>query len=404
MTPLVERFLRYVVFDTQSDENSTTVPSTPCQMEFAKVLLQEVKDLGIEDVHLSDHGYVYGSIPSSVEKDVPVIGFIAHMDTAGTFKGPSETPRIIENYDGEKILLESGVIMEPEKDGNLRSSVGCDLIVTNGYTLLGGDDKAGVAEIMTALERLVNEDIPHGKVAFAFTPDEEIGSGMEDFDIEAFGAKFAYTLDGMGFGEIEYENFNAAGAKVEVKGVTTHPGEAKDAMINASLVAMEFDHALPAWRRPEHTEGYDGFYHLLDIVGNCEHCVMNYIVREGDKEKFEAMKAYMHTVENMLNEQYGEGTVTVTLKSQYDNMAKTIIPHMHIIRNVEKVIKDFGVEPKTGLIRGGTDGARLSYMGIPCPNLGTGSFNHHGVTEFANIQQMQKCSDLVIEIVKAYAE
>ena len=401
---LVERFLKYVVVDTQSDQFSGTVPSTSSQMEFAKVLLQEVKDLGIEDVHLSDHGYVYGSIPSNVKKPVPVIGFIAHMDTADTFKGPSKTPRIIENYDGEDIVLESGVVMKPDKDENLRRSVGCDLIVTNGHTLLGGDDKAGIAEIMTALERLLTEDIPHGRVAFAFTPDEEIGSGMEDFDVDAFGAKFAYTLDGAGFGEIEYENFNAAGAKIEIQGVTTHPGEAKDKMINASLVAMEFDNALPAWRRPEHTNGYDGFYHLLDIHGNCEHCVMNYIVREAKRSKFEAMKTLMNTVADKLNEQYGEGTVKVTLKPQYYNMASLIEPHKHIVENARKAITKLGGIPKSSLIRGGTDGASLTYMGVPCPNLGNGSFNHHGVTEFANIQQMQKCSDLVVEIAKAYAE
>ncbi len=401
---LVDRFLKYVVYDTQSDQFSNTVPSTSSQMEFAKILLEEVKELGIEDVHLSDHGYVYGSIPSNVKKPVPTIGFIAHMDTADTFKGPSKTPRIIENYDGESFKLESGVVMNPNKDENLRKSKGCDLIVTDGYTLLGGDDKAGIAEIMTALEKLLKEDIPHGKVAFAFTPDEEIGSGMEDFNVDAFGAKYAYTLDGAGFGEIEYENFNAAGAKIEVKGVTTHPGEAKDKMINASLVAMEFDNMLPAWRRPEHTDGYDGFYHLLDVKGNCEHCEMNYIVREANRSKFEAMKTYMNTVADQLNEQYGEDTVTITIKAQYYNMAQLVEPHKHIVENAKKGIVKLGGIPKSSLIRGGTDGASLTYMGVPCPNLGNGSFNHHGVTEFANIQQMEKCSDLVIEIVKAYAE
>ncbi len=401
---LVERFLKYVVYDTQSDQFSNTVPSTSSQMEFAKILLEEVKELGIEDVHLSDHGYVYGSIPSNVKKPVPTIGFIAHMDTADTFKGPSKTPKIIENYDGESFKLESGVVMNPNKDENLRKSKGCDLIVTDGYTLLGGDDKAGIAEIMTALEKLLTEDIPHGKVAFAFTPDEEIGSGMEDFNVDAFGAKYAYTLDGAGFGEIEYENFNAAGAKIEVKGVTTHPGEAKDKMINASLVAMEFDNMLPAWRRPEHTDGYDGFYHLLDMKGNCEHCEMNYIVREANRSKFEAMKDYMNTVADQLNEQYGEDTVTITIKAQYYNMAQLVEPHKHIVENAKKGIVKLGGIPKSSLIRGGTDGASLTYMGVPCPNLGNGSFNHHGVTEFANIQQMEKCSDLVIEIVKAYAE
>ena len=402
---LVERFLKYVTFDTQSDENSGTVPSTSTQMDFAKVLLQEVKDLGIEDVHLSDRGYVYGSIPANVKKaSVPTIGFIAHMDTADTFKGPTETPKIIKNYNGEAFKLESGVVMNPNKDENLRKSVGCDLIVTNGHTLLGGDDKAGIAEIMAALEKLLTEDIPHGKMAFAFTPDEEIGSGMEDFDVEAFGAEFAYTLDGAGFGEIEYENFNAAGAKIVVKGVTTHPGEAKDKMINASLVAMEFDNMLPAWRRPEHTDGYDGFYHLLDVNGNCEHCEMNYIVREANRTKFESMKEYMNTVADQLNEQYGEGTVTIILKPQYYNMAQLVEPHKHIVENAQKGIIKLGGTPKSSLIRGGTDGASLTYMGVPCPNLGNGSFNHHGVTEFANIQQMEKCSELIIEILKAYAQ
>lgn len=401
---LTERFLKYVVFDTQSDANSGTVPSTSGQMDFAKALLREIKDLGIEDVHLSENGYLYGSIPSNTNKSVPCIGFIAHVDTADTFKGPSKTPRIIKNYDGNDIVLESGIVMSPDKDEYLRGSVGCDLIVTNGHTLLGGDDKAGVAEIMTALERLMTEDIPHGKVAFAFTPDEEIGNGMEDFDIKAFGADFAYTLDGAGFGEVEYENFNAAGATVKIQGITTHPGEAKDKMVNASLVAMEFDQALPAWRRPEHTNGYDGFYHLLDIHGNCEHCVMNYIVREADRNKFEDMKDFMNAVAALLNAQYGEGTVTVSLKSQYYNMAGLVEPHKHIIENARKAITALGGTPKTSLIRGGTDGARLTYMGIPCPNLGNGSFNHHGVTEFANIQQMEKCSEVMIEILKTYAE
>ena len=401
MTSVSERFLRYVGFPTASDEFSETCPSTPNQKVLGAALVEEMLAMGIQDAYMDEDGYVYGTVPG--DPSLPTIGLIAHMDTSPDASCENIRARIVEYHGGDVLLNEEqNIYLRESEYESLKNHHGKHLIVTDGTTLLGADDKAGIAEILTAAEYLLTTKMNHATLKIGFTPDEEIGRGADKFNVKAFAADYAYTVDGGAIGEMEYENFNAAGAKVEVKGLTTHPGEAKDKMINAALVAMEFDHALPAWKRPEHTCDYDGFYHLMDINGDCESCTMNYIVREADGEKFEAMKAFMKTVADQLNELYGEGTVTVTLKKQYDNMAKTIEPHMHIIENARKAITALGGIPKSGLIRGGTDGASLSYMGIPCPNLGTGSCNHHGVKEFANIQEMEKCVDLVIEILKAY--
>ena len=404
MKTTCERFLDYVRWNTCSDEQSQTVPSTPRQTEFAKYLREELTNLGIEDVRLDDKGYIYGSMPANVDGDIPTIGFIAHLDTSEAHPSVTKAPRIIENYDGGIITLESGMTIDPDVTVKLADCKGQTLIVTDGYTLLGGDDKAGIAEIVTALEYLLTHpDVKHGKVAFSFTPDEEIGTSQDNFNVEAFGADFAYTIDGGSFGEIDFENFFAATAMVKIKGVTTHPGEAKNQMKNASLIAMEYDHLLPPWERPEHTEGYEGFYHLDTISGDCENCTMAYLIREHDKEKFDGRKETMEKASEFLNDRYGEGTVTVEISESYRNMAEIVRPHMHIVDNAREAIRQLGVEPVTSPIRGGTDGAELSYKGVPCPNIGTGSFNHHSVTEVASVDQMEKCTHLVIKILEKYA-
>ena len=399
-----ERFLKYVMFDTMSEEDSQTVPSTPGQKVLGQALVDEIKSLGIEDVSMDDMGYVYGSVPSNIEEEVPVIGFIAHVDTSSAHPSPKSTPRIIEDYAGGVIQLAAGPVLDPADDANLRKAAGCGLIVTDGTTLLGGDDKAGAAEIVTALEYMAQHpEFQHGKVAFSFTPDEEIGTSQDNFDVEAFGARFAYTVDGADFGDIEYENFNAASAVVTVEGVSTHPGEAKDKMLNAALIAMEFDGQLPPWERPEHTEGYEGFYHLLHIEGDCSHCQMRYIIREHDFDKFAARKETVRRAADTLNARYGQGTVTVQIKDDYRNMAEKIRPHMHLIEFAKEAIAECGVVPRVPAIRGGSDGARLSFNGVPCPNLGTGSWNHHAVTEVANIDHMDQCAETIIRIIGKYA-
>ncbi|MGC2873531.1 peptidase T [Ihubacter sp. rT4E-8] len=400
-----ERFLKYVMFETMSDESSQTVPSTPGQKVLGQALVDEIKDFGIEDVYMNEKGYVYGSVPSNIEKDVPVIGFIAHVDTADAHPSPKITPRIIEKYDGSVIQLAQDVVLDPAADVNMRNAVGCDIIVTDGTTLLGGDDKAGVAEIVTALEYLAkHQDFKHGRIVFSFTPDEEIGTSQDNFDVEAFGAKFAYTVDGADFGDIEYENFNGASAVIDVKGVTTHPGEAKDKMKNASLIAMEFDAMLPPWERPEHTEDYEGFYHLMHVEGDCERCRLRYIIREHDFDKFEQKKELVKQAAAMLNAKYGEGTVTAEVKDGYRNMSEMVRPHMHLIDFAKDAIAECGFTPRVPAIRGGTDGSELSFKGVPCPNLGTGSFNHHSVSEVANIDHMEKCTEVILRIIGKYAE
>lgn len=399
-----ERFLNYVMYDTMSLEGQETVPSTPGQRVFGQALTEELKSFGIEDVRFDDKGYIYGSLPSNIEREVPVIGFIAHVDTSDAHPSPAKKPRIIEKYDGGVIELESGITMSSADNQNLKNAMGCDLIVTDGTTLLGGDDKAGVAEIMTALEYMASHpDFKHGKIAFSFTPDEEIGTSQDNFDVAAFGADFAYTVDGADFGDIEYENFYGASLTVDIKGVSTHPGEAKDKMRNASLIAMEFDAMLPPWQRPEHTEDYEGFYHLMHINGDCEHCQMSYIIREHDFEKYQQRKALASQAAEVLNSRHGEGTVRADIKDGYRNMAEMVRPHMHLIDFAKEAIAECGVTPRVPAIRGGTDGSELSYKGVPCPNLGTGSFNHHSLSEVANIDHMELCTEVILKIIGKYA-
>lgn len=393
------------MIDTQSDESSSAVPSTPGQMKFAEVLAEELRGIGISDVRLDEMGYLYGSLPATADDKAPVIGFIAHLDTAEACPPPSKMPKRIRNYDGNVIILDSGIALDPEEDDKLRACKGEELLVTDGWTLLGGDDKAGVAAIVSALEYLAEHpEMPHGKIVFAFTPDEEIGTSQNHFDTEAFGADFAYTVDGGPFGEIEYENFNAAMAVVEVKGINAHPGEAKNKMKNAIQIAMEFHQMLPAWERPEHTEGYEGFYHLGKMEGECENTKLYYLVREHDMEKYLARQQFLHNIAKLLNEKYGEGTVRVEITHSYSNMAETVKPHMHLIECARQAIRELETEPVTQPIRGGTDGCQLSFKGIPCPNLGTGSFNHHSVRETVSIDQMEKSMQLIVKLALAYGK
>lgn len=400
-----ERFLRYVAFDTTSDGGSRTVPSTPGQTAFGKELCREITELGIEDVRMDEKGYIYGSLPANTEKKVPVIGFLAHLDTASACRSIPCMPEVIEAYDGRPITLESGVVLDPATDVNLQAAEGCAIAVTDGYSLLGGDDKAGIAEIVTALAYLQeNPDIPHGKIAFAFTPDEEIGTSQRHFDTEAFGADFAYTVDGADFGQIQFENFYAASAAVEIKGTDIHPGEAKGRLQNAISAAMEFDAMLPQAQRPEYTDGYEGFVHLMKIEGTVDRCQMTYIIRDHDLDKFSRKKMLFDAAADYLNGKYSPETVAVQIADSYRNMAEIVRPHMHLIKFASEAIAENGGVPVCEAIRGGTDGAELSYKGIPCPNLGTGTFNHHSVQETANLTSMEKCTQTILSIIRKYAE
>lgn len=400
-----ERFLKYVMIDTQSCEDSTAVPSTEGQLRFARYLAEELRQMGIEDVRLTEQGYIYGSVPSNTESRAPTIGFLAHVDTADSFPGPSaeNPPVIVPDYDGGILTLSSGKILDPKIDGNLKKAVGSTIITTNGRTLLGGDDKAGIAEIVTALEVLLKEDFPHGRIVFAFTPDEEIGTSMDHFDTSAFGAEYAYTVDGAGFGEIEYENFNGASAEICVHGISIHPGDAKGRLVNAALIGTELVQMLPENQRPECTEGYEGFYHLVHMEGNCETCRVSYLIREADKERYEAMKRFLLNKVEKLNRKYGTGTVEATIEDEYRNMAECIQPCRHLIDYAASAVEELGGVVQCGLIRGATDGADLSFMGVPCPNLGTGSYNHHSTLEFANVDEMKKCTQLILNIITRYA-
>ncbi|MBQ4429024.1 MAG: peptidase T [Clostridia bacterium] len=400
-----ERFLNYVRIHTASSEDSTTVPTTARQFDLAKMLVEELHALGIENARVDDKCYVYASIPATAGcENAPALGFIAHMDTVPDFSGESVQPRIIENYDGGEVVLgESGRTLSPEKLPHLPMLKGRTLIVTDGTTVLGGDDKAGIAEIITAVERILSENIPHGKICIGFTPDEEVGSGADNFDVAAFGADFAYTVDGGIEGEIEYENFNAASAKVVVNGFNIHPGDSKNKMINALLVAMEFNSMLPA-ETPSNTEGYEGFFHLTDMGGSVEKCEMSYILRDHSSEIMTARKASMEHAAKILNEKYGAGTVELSMRDQYRNMKEKIEPCMHLIENAIAAAKELGIEPRVQPIRGGTDGARLSFMGLPCPNLGTGDFACHGPYEHVTVEGMEKCTELVIKFVEKYAK
>ena len=401
---IVERFLKYVSFDTQSAEESDSVPSTAKQLVFAKYLRDELKDEGFDDVEMDDMGYVYATLKSNMKKDVPTIGFISHYDTSPDCSGKDVKPRIIRNYDGSDIELSPGIVSSTKKFPELLAHKGEDIIVTDGHTLLGADDKAGIAEIVQAMCWLRDHDeIKHGDIRMGFNPDEEIGMGAHHFDVEKFGCEWAYTMDGGDIGDLEFENFNAASAKITIKGVSVHPGYAKGKMINANRLAAEFAAMLPADETPETTEGYEGFYHLLGIESNIEQAKLSYIIRDHDREKFEDRKAFIAECVKKMNEKYGEGTVTADVKDQYYNMKEKIDPNMHVIDIVLKAMQDCGVAPKVEPIRGGTDGAQLSFKGLPCPNIFAGGVNFHGPYEFVSIQVMEKAMQVVVKICEITA-
>lgn len=398
MSSVKERFLRYVQVETTSCEENDCCPSTPGQTVLGGMLVQELLEMGVKDARMDSHGYVYGSIPAKGGEGKPSIGLIAHMDTSDAVKGPTR-PRVIPCYDGGPIFLENGTVISGF--GFLASLKGQELIVTSGDSVLGADDKAGVAEIMTLCERMLAPDAPdHGKICVAFTPDEEIGRGADLFDVEGFGADFAYTVDGGALGELEYECFNAASCRIYVKGVSIHPGSAKNQMLNASLVAMEFAGMLPPWERPEHTEGYEGFYHLTAMSGNEEAAELRYILRDHDRMKFEARKQAVTEAGEYLNRKYGEGTVRVVLKDSYRNMREIIERYPEIPARAERAFRENGVEPVVCPIRGGTDGARLSFEGLPCPNLSTGGYNFHGRKELISVPAMEKMVDVLVSLFR----
>lgn len=401
MQTVTERFLRYVSFDTQSDEQSETCPSTDKQKQLGQVLVEEMRDMGIADAYMDEHGYVYGTVPG--DKDLPTIGLIAHMDTAPDASGADIKARIVE-HDGSDILLnpEKGIYLREADYPILKKSRGKHLIVTDGTTLLGADDKAGVAEIMTAAQRLITGGGRHATLKIGFTPDEEIGRGADLFDVKGFGADYAYTADGGTIGTIEYENFNAAGAKVIFHGLNIHPGSAKDKMVNSMYLAMEFQSLLPAAQKPEYTDGYEGFFHLLHMEGEVEESRLDYIIRDHDTDKFERKKSQMTAAAEFMNRKHGEGTVELTVKDSYFNMRKCIEPHMYVVERAKAAMKAVGMEPEEVPIRGGTDGARLSYEGLPCPNLCTGGENYHGRFEFIPVEDMESCVDMLEHILRDF--
>lgn len=396
---ITERFLNYTKFDTQSNEDSTSVPSTEKQLVFANYLKEELVREGLTDVEMDDKGYVYATLKGNTKKTVPTIGFISHYDTSPDCSGKDVKARIVENYQGGDIELSPGIVSSPTKFPELNSHVGEDLIVTDGHTLLGADDKAGIAEIMQAMCYLRDHDeIKHGDIRVGFNPDEEIGMGAHHFDVEKFGCQWAYTMDGGDLGELEFENFNAAGAKVFIKGVSVHTGYAKGKMINANRLACEFNSLIPETDTPETTEGYQGFYHLISMETRTEEAKMSYIIRDHDREKFEDRKQFFLDIANKMNAKYGEGTVSVKLNDQYYNMKEKIDDNMHVIDIVLRAMQETGVRPKVEPIRGGTDGAQLSFKGLPCPNIFAGGVNFHGPYEFVSIQVMQKAVDVIVKI------
>ena len=404
---VIERFLKYVTFDTQSDESTGVTPSTPKQMVFAKYLKEELEALGLEEITLDEQGYLYATLPANTDHEVPVIGFIAHMDTSPDMSGANVKPRIVKEYDGTDIVLseEDNIVLSPRQFPELLNHKGEDLIVTDGHTLLGADDKAGIAEIVAAMDYLKQHpEIKHGKIRVGFNPDEEIGLGAHKFDVERFGCQWAYTMDGGELGELEFENFNAAAASVVVKGRNVHPGYAKNKMINSLRVANEFMALLPADETPETTEGYEGFYHLIGVNGDVEETKVNYIIRDHDRAKFEQRKENMLQWAARLNAKYGEGTVTVNLRDQYYNMREKVEPLMHIIDIAFGAMKETGVEPVVRPIRGGTDGAQLSFKGLPCPNIFAGGLNFHGRYEFAPVPNIEKAMMVVVKIAELTAK
>ena len=393
-----ERLLNYVQFDTASNEASETCPSTPGQLELGRSLVEEMRLMGISNARMDENGYVYGEIPANAE-GFPTIGLIAHMDTVDCVPALPMRARIVENYDGGAVLLEGGDVLDPADYPELKLRAGKDLIVTDGRTLLGADDKAGVAEIMTACEQLLSQNLPHGEVRIAFTPDEEIGRGADRFDVKGFGADFAYTVDGDELGGIEYENFNAASAQLTFHGRSVHPGSAKNKLVNAALLAMEFDSLLPPQERPEHTEGYEGFYHLCGVKGETELAESAYIIRDHDRARFEARKETVARIAAYMNEKYGAGTVECNVQDSYYNMREVIEPRMDIIRRAENAYRAVGVTPFEKPIRGGTDGSKLSFMGLPCPNLATGGMNYHGRFECIAVQDMDKMAEMLVALL-----
>ena len=402
---LTERFLKYVSFDTQSSETSETTPSTKKQWDLARYLEQELKDLGFADVELDGNGYLYATLPANTDKAVPTIGFISHMDTSPDCSGKDIKPRIVKNYDGTDIVLSEGIVTSPKKFPELLDHVGEDLIVTDGTTLLGADDKAGIAEIVTACVWLMEHpEVKHGKIRVGFNPDEEIGMGASKFDVEKFGCEFAYTMDGSEIGEIEFENFNAASAKISITGCSVHPGYAKDKMINAGRVATELVGMLPEQETPEHTEGYEGFFHLIGMNGNCEKANLSFIIRDHDRNIFEERKQRMQDVVATINQKYGDGVAVLELRDQYYNMREKVEPMMYIIDIATQAISEAGMEPKIKAIRGGTDGAQLSFKGLPCPNIFAGGLNFHGPHEFCPVQSLEKAMQTVINIARITAE
>lgn len=403
---LVERFLEYVKFDTQSSELTDTTPSTPGQMVFARYLKEKLCEMGLEEISLDDNGYLMATLPSNCGFDTPVVGFIAHMDTSPDMSGKDVKPQFVNKYDGGDIILnkEQNIVLSPKDFPELLDYVGEELITTDGTTLLGADDKAGIAEIVTAIEYLQNHpEIKHGKVRIAFNPDEEIGKGAHKFDVDLFGADFAYTMDGGAIGELEFENFNAASARLTFKGRNVHPGSAKDKMVNSIRVATEFATMLPATQTPEHTEGYQGFYHAVGIEGSVEETVLTYIIRDHDRDLFEKRKATVKALADMINDRY-PGCCTAEIRDQYFNMREKIEPQMHIVEIAEKAMREAGVEPKVQPIRGGTDGAQLSFKGLPCPNIFAGGLNFHGRFEFVPTAAMNKAAETVVNICRIVAE
>lgn len=401
---LKERFLKYVGFDTQSDPESETFPSTGKQLVLLNYLAEEMKSLGLDEVEIDGNGYAMGTIPATKGyENCPVIGFISHVDTSPDMSGAHVKPQIIGDYDGNDIQLNSSLVMRVADFPELSFFKGHTLITTDGTTLLGADDKAGIAEIMTAAEYLISHpEIEHGKIRIGFTPDEEIGRGVDFFNVESFGAKFAYTMDGGFEGELEYENFNAAGAKIAIQGRNIHPGYAKDKMINALQVAAELNSLLPVCERPEHTEGYEGFYHLIGVAGGVEKASMEYIIRDHSREKFEAKKVFLTDAVAFLNRKYGQEVIALELKDQYYNMREMVEPYPEVIDKAMQAMKEAGVTPVVRPIRGGTDGARLSYMGLPCPNLFTGGMNFHGKFEYCSLNTMQKAVQTILNLVRLW--
>lgn len=403
---IIKRFISYAIIDTESNPNSDSTPSTKKQWDLANKLAEELKAIGMEDVTIDDNAYIMATLPGNVDYDVPTIGFIAHFDTSPDFTGANVKPQIIENYHGGDILLnrEENIVLSPDYFDDLRQYIGQTLITTDGTTLLGADDKAGICEIVSAMEYLINNpQIKHGKIRVGFTPDEEIGRGAHKFDVEKFGADWAYTMDGSQIGELEYENFNAASAKVKIKGKIVHPGYAKGKLINSMYIATQFINSLPTLETPEHTEGYEGFFHLTAISGEVEETVLEYIIRDHDKEKFEARKALFEKLANELNSQYDNNTVVVEIKDQYYNMREKIEPVMHIVDIAEEAMKQLGITPIIKAIRGGTDGSQLSYMGLPCPNIFAGGHNFHGRYEYVPVESMIKATEVICKVAELTA-